>query len=413
MISPLCRNVHLAVLKNLPLAAELMSSVHKGLVLPSGWRDLPGLSAPPEAIDLQRFAKDSPTGARTEEATDKRRRDAREKGQVAKSMDLVTAILLLVGFYSLYLACGYIMGEIRGMMTYSFREMGNFEIEVSSVQGIMMFYLEFFAKIAGPVAGAAFLAALLANVAQVGFLVTSEPLTPKMDRLNPIEGFKRLFSLRSIVELIKSIIKLVVIGYLPYKEIKGTFGDFYNMLPMDFNVIADGLGWQIFKIAMEIGGVLFVLALFDYAYQKWEYEDSLKMSKYDIRQERKESEGDPKIKSEIRRRQMEMAFKRMMSAVPEADVVITNPTHYAVALKYDYGTGSGTAPEVVAKGKDLIAKRIISLAEENGVAVRRDPPLARRLYKLCEVGDMIPAELFPAVAEILAYVYNLNGKQLS
>jgi flagellar biosynthetic protein FlhB len=366
-----------------------------------------------ENLDLQRFAKDSPTGARTEDATDKRRRDAREKGQVAKSMDVVTAVVLLVGFYSMYVSWGYLLSELRGMMAYSFGEMAHLTLEPSRVLAISGFYMEFFARIAGPVAFATFIAALLANVAQVGILVTSEPIVPKLDRLNPLEGFKRLFSLRSVVELVKSVIKLVIIGYLPYKEIKSTFGDFYNMIPMNFNVVASGLGWQIFKIAMEIGAVLFILAIIDYAYQKWEFEDSLKMSKYDIRQERKEMEGDPKIKSEIRRRQMEMAFKRMMSAVPEADVVITNPTHYAVALKYDYGTGAGTAPEVVAKGKDLIARRIIELAQGSDVPVRRDPPLARRLYKLCEVGDSIPAELFPAVAEVLAFVYNLKGRQLS
>lgn len=369
------------------------------------------ISDPPLKLDLQRFAKDSPTGARTEAATDKRRREAREKGQVAKSMDLITALVLIAGFSSMYLFAGFMMKELEGMMRFTFSEMRHWELSPNFSGGLVRMYMEGFSLAFIPIGGSVLFAALVGNLVQIGFLVTAETVTPKIEKLNPIEGFKRIFSLRSIVELIKSLAKLVIVGYMPYREIVERFGEFYNMVPMQVQMSWGILAELIFKISMEIGFVLLILGLIDYGYQKWEYEESLKMSKYDVRKERKETEGDPKIKGEIRRRQMEMAFKRMMSAVPEAAVVITNPTHYAVALKYDFKNGAMDAPEVVAKGKDLIAQRIKEIAGEHDIPIHRDPPLARELFRLCEVGDVIPEELYHSVVEVFIFVLNLSRKE--
>lgn len=362
-------------------------------------------------LDLQRFAKDSPTGARTEAATDKRRREAREKGQVAKSMDLITAFVLIAGFASMYFFAGFLMRELEVMMRFTFSEMRHWELSPAFSTGLVRMYTEVFFLAFVPIGAAVLFAALVGNLTQIGFLVTTETIKPNIEKLNPIEGFKRIFSFRSVVELLKSLAKLAIIGYMPYREIVDRFGDFYNLVPMQVFVTWKYLAELIFKISMEIGFVLLILGLIDYGYQKWEYEESLKMSKYDIRKERKETEGDPKIKGEIRRRQMEMAFKRMMSAVPEAAVVITNPTHYAIALKYDFRNGSTEAPEVVAKGRDLIAQRIKEIAGEHNIPIHRDPPLARELFRLCEVGDIIPEELYHSVVEVFIFVLNLGRKE--
>jgi flagellar biosynthetic protein FlhB len=360
-------------------------------------------------LDLQRFAEDSPTGARTEPATDKRRRDARQKGQVAKSMDIVTALVLICGFCSLYGFRTYINNEISNILTFSFRQMPYMEFDLAQMPMILKFYITSFFKAIAPLWIGIMAGAFFGNLFQIGFLFTTETLKFNIEKLNPIAGVKRIFAMRSIVELLKSLLKLAAVSYLPYQEIRARFGDFYNMIPQDINVVSTNIGWLIFKISIQIGTVLFILALLDYGYQKYDYEENLKMSKYDVKKERKEQEGDPMIKSKIRQLQMEYAMQDLMKAVPESDVVITNPTHISVALKYDRQAGN-SAPVIMAMGADFMAARIREIARDYEVPLHEDKPLARKLYADCKVGDMIPEDLFTAVVEVYKYLHKTSEK---
>ena len=248
-----------------------------------------------------------------------------------------------------------------------------------------------------------------ASMLQVGFNFTLEPLMPKFDKINPLSGFQRLFSKRSLVELIKSFIKIGVVGYFIYRFIvketaqlpKLIFQDLIDTLPLASSLIID--------LAFQIGAVILILAIIDYFYQWWEHNESLKMSKEEIKQEFKQAEGDPQLKGKIKERQRAMAMQRMMQEVPKASVVITNPTHFAVALRYEKDM---TAPVIVAKGQDFLAQRIKTLAQEHGVNIVENKMLARSLYRAVEVGDEVPPELYQAVAEVLAHVYRLK-KRLS
>ena len=250
-------------------------------------------------------------------------------------------------------------------------------------------------------------AGVCAHVAQFGFLFTTESLTPKMSRLSPINGLKRLFSLRSLVELAKSVLKVVTVGTAAFILIRSELHVVPGLVLSSVVDILAFTGWVAFKICLGACGALIILAALDYAYQRWEHEKNLRMTKQEVKDEYKQTEGDPKVKARIRSIQLETARRRMMEAVPEADVVITNPTHLAVALRFD-GTKMA-APCVVAKGAGHVAERIKQIAAEHGVPIVENRPLARTLIKTVDIGASIPAELYKAVAQILAYVYRLKG----
>ncbi|SES79286.1 flagellar biosynthetic protein FlhB [Anaerobranca gottschalkii DSM 13577] len=249
---------------------------------------------------------------------------------------------------------------------------------------------------------------ITANYIQVGPLFTIEPLKMKLSRINPIEGFKRLFSKRSIVQLLKSLLKIGAIGYMVYINIKKHIRNIPNIMEMDLLTIISTIGSTVFSLAIYSGAVMIFVAILDYFYSWWEYENNLKMSKHEIKEEYKQMEGDPQIRGKIKERQRLLASRRMMQEIPKADVVITNPTHFAVALKYDIN--SGQAPIVIAKGQDLIAQQIKEIAKEHDIVLYEDVHLARSLYKAVEIGEPIPFEFFKAVAEVLAYVYKVKGK---
>jgi len=251
---------------------------------------------------------------------------------------------------------------------------------------------------------------MLANLVQIGFLFTPQPLTPKLDRLNPVTGFKRLFSRRSLVELVKGILKLIIVGYVAYLTIRGEYKDIFPLIDQDIGQIAAFVGGVTFRTGIRTALALLVLALFDYAFQRWEYERELRMTKREVKDELKQAEGDPQVRSRIRSIQLRIARQRMMKAVPEADVVITNPVSLAVALRYSPEAMS--APTVVAKGARLMAEKIREVAERHGVPIVVNPPLAQGLYRSVEVGMEIPYEFYQVVAEILAYVYRLKGKRI-
>lgn len=354
-------------------------------------------------VDLQFFADE-----KTEKATPKKRQDARKKGQTAKSQDVTTAIILLAVFFVLRFTGPNMLETLNRIFHQSFEQYIFQEVTENTVQTITLELFQEVLMVIGPIMLAAFIAALLANYIQVGFINSTEPLKMKLDKIDPIKGFKRIFSLRALVELLKSILKIVAIGAIAliilWKQLP-------NILVLIFKSTGASLS-VIGSITIKMGlfasfGLLF-LAVLDYMYQKFDFEKSIRMSKQEIKEEYKNTEGDPLIKSKRRQRQREMAMRRMMQEIPSADVVITNPTHYAVALKYD--ESKMDAPFVVAKGVDYVAQKIKYIAKENGVIMVENRPLARSLYSQTEIGQAIPEEFFKAVAEVLAYVYRLKKK---
>jgi flagellar biosynthetic protein FlhB len=281
------------------------------------------------------------------------------------------------------------------------------EITIESVMNLILMSMIVLVKTAFVIMCLLLLTGLVVNFFQVGFLFTLKPLEPKLSKINPISGAQRLFSLRSLNELAKSIIKIVVIGYFIIDFLKEKTLQLPKMMMADLQSSMDFLVSSIFSIGFKICEVLIILAVLDYAYQIWQHNKSLRMSKQDIKDENKQTEGDPLIKSKIRQKQRQMAMSRMMKEVPKADVIITNPTHFAVALKYEAGM---IAPVVVAKGQDLVAQRIKEIAREANVAMVENRPLARALFAATEVGGIVPPELYKSVAEVLAYVYRLKPK---
>ena len=346
---------------------------------------------------------------KTEKATPRRRKEAREKGQVAKSVEVSSVLILLsiLGVFSLsgswlFLKFEFLMHQILGHLgDYTFND-------TESVRSflVMMFNSTFL--ILFPFFLTIIVFGLAGNVIQVGFSFSSKALSPNFSKLNPISGIKRMVSLRSFVELAKSIIKIIIVGTAAYLTVKKEITAIPGLINMDVNEILIFICKTSLKLGFVAGLCMLFLAVLDFTYQKFQNEKELKMTLQEVKEESRQTEGDPKIKARIRSVQMEMMRRRMIQAVPQATVVITNPTHLAVALKFEYG--KMFAPQVVAKGAGVIAAQIRKLAKENNVPVIENKPLARAMFKTVEVGDFIPVELYQAVAEILAYIYRLKGK---
>ncbi len=340
---------------------------------------------------------------RTEQATQKRRDEAREKGQIARSQEVVSVSVLSAGLLFFYFGGSHVVKNMMELSVSIFREAGSVEFLPDTVVSILIGHIFKGFYILFPLLISVLIAAILANVLQFGFLITAEPITPKISKISPAKGFKRLFSLRSMVELIKNIFKVCIIGLVAYLVIRSEAD---NMIPLaDQSVwgMLQYIGGVCFKLLLATTTVLIFLAALDYAYQRWEYEKSLRMTKQEIKDEYKNTEGDPMVKARIRRIQREAARKRMMAQVPKADVVITNPTHLAIAIQYR--PDSMAAPVVVAKGADFIAEQIRKVAQENNVPLIENKPLAQVLYKIVKVNAMVPESLYRAVAEVLAFVY--------
>jgi flagellar biosynthetic protein FlhB len=355
-------------------------------------------------FDLQLFSQE-----KTEEATPKRKEESRKKGQVAKSVEINSAFVILTAFLSLKIIGPYIYTELTAFMRFMFAHFSTADFTIRDMH-ILFINLSFvFLKTALPVMTVIMLISLGVNLLQVGFVFSLEPLMPQFDRINPISGFGRLFSKRSLVELVKSLLKVAIIGYFIIRFVMQETGQIPQLISTDLIDTLRYMSTLIFDLAMQIGGVILVLAALDYFYQWWEHNQSIKMSKHDIKEEFKQTEGNPQIKGKIKERQRAMAMRRMMQEVPKATAIITNPTHFAIAIKYDK---SMTAPEVVAKGQDFLAERIKILAREHRIAIVENKPLARALYASVEIGETVPSELYQAVAEVLAHVYRLK-KRLS
>ena len=345
---------------------------------------------------------------KTEQPTPKKIADARKKGTVAQSREIPSAIILLTSLGFFFFSGSWMFSNMSDFMGGIFRNIGSFRIhDVATASTLSIIILKNVLSIILPFMLAVVVAGIVANIVQIGFLFSPEAFSPKLSKFNPISGIKKLFSLKSLVELVKSLIKITFVGGIAYLTIKTEFKTIPTLMQMDIKDIISFIGITSFKICLYVSLALIIMAVLDYAYQKYEHTKSLKMTKQEVKDENKQTEGDPKVKARIRSIQIEMSRRRMMESVPEADVVITNPTHLAIALKFD--SDKMIAPKIVAKGAGKIAERIREIADENHVPIVENKPLARTLFKIAEIGDYIPAELYQAVAEVLAYVYRLKG----
>jgi len=343
---------------------------------------------------------------RTERATPKRRRETRKKGQVALSKEVSSAFVLLSSLSIFYFAGPWMFSKIIFLMQETYQNINTLDLNSSSFHFFIIDVMRQFILIISPLLGAIMVTGIISNVVQTGILFSTEAISFKLSKINPINGFKRLYSLRSLVELVKSLTKITLVGGIAFFLIKSRYDNLLGLIQLDVLNIFTFIGSEASIIGFYTFGFLLVLAIFDYLFQRWHYEKDLKMTKQEVKEEMKHTEGDPKIKARIRSIQQEMSRNRMMAMVPDATVVITNPTHLAVALKYD--TNNMLAPKVIAKGAGIIAKKIKDIAIENNIPVVEEKNIARVLYKTVEINSYIPIELYHAVAEVIAYVYKLG-----
>lgn len=360
--------------------------------------------------NLQWFAKDGDGGEKTEPATAKKLREARENGQVAKSKELTAAFDLIVLFLVLKIFISTVGNGFLEVFHYVYNMMPDFvdinavDFSTTAVMSLFMSILAQCIKIVAPFFVFGLAITLIISILQVGWKITTKPMQPKLDRFNPINGFKRMFSKDSLFELAKSILKIVVIIYVAYDSIKDKADNIFLLYDIPLNQALALCGDVIINTGFKISLIYLVVGIADYIYQKWRFNEDMKMTKQEVKDEYKNIEGNPEIKGRQRQRMREASRRRMMQDVPKADVIITNPTHLSVAVKYDPDTAK--APVVLAKGEDYLAMKIREVARENNIKMIENKPLARMLYANVDIGQEIPPELYQAVAEILAMVYN-------
>ena len=357
-------------------------------------------------INLQHFAENSD---KTEKATPKKRQDLRKKGQVMQSKELPTNLILLIIFISfrvfgknIYVGCSTILSIFLSQTSeYNFQN-------TNEIMKLFTFISLEIVKMVAPIFIVAILVGVLSSYVQIGFLFSTEVIKPKFSKLNPINGLKRMFSTRSFFELLKSIAKVIIVGWVAWSSIQSEFINMMKLMDLSIVPLAAYLVDTALSIAIKICFALLVISIADYFFQWRKHEKDIRMSKQEIKEEYKQMEGNPEIKSKIKQKQREISMRRMLKDVPQADVVITNPTHYAVAIKYDPQKMS--APYVLAKGMDYMAKRIKEVAKENKIHTMENVALAQALYKTVDIGEAVPPELYKAVAEVLAFVFGLEGK---
>ena len=346
---------------------------------------------------------------RTERATPKRKQEARKKGQVAKSKDLSAVAVLSAGVLYLYFGAQDLVFNLGSMIQGAFRSIPDINSNDFNLVTLLPETVEKFLIMLIPIMIVVCIAALIANFLQTGPILNVESLTPKASKINPIEGAKKILSLRSLVELSKSILKIVIVGWVAFSIFKNEFTNMIPLMYQDHFQILTFLSTIAIELLIKCCCVIAILAILDFMYQKWDFNEKLKMTKQEVKDEFKQTEGDPIIKARIKAIQREMARKRMMAEVPKADVVITNPTHLSVALHYD-PEGNRVSPIILAKGANNIAFKIREIAKQNNIPIVENKSLAQNLYKL-DLGGEIPPQFYQAVAEILAYVYGLKNKK--
>lgn len=356
-------------------------------------------------LDLQFFSSEE----KTEQPTSKKRERVREEGQVAKSNEITTAFLLILMFFSIR----YFAPTLKDRGLHIFHQcIRLFYIEelTSKIAYELMFTIfedMFFMCL--PFFIVAVLVGLVSNIAQVGWKISWKPLKPKLSNISPLKGIKRIFSMRTVIELLKAIFKIALIGILVYNTIKDYDNLVINLYQMDILSAYRVIFQIVLDLCIRIGWFFIIVAAIDYAYTRFKFEKDIKMTKQEVKEEYKQSEGNPEIKGKIRQKMREAAMRRMMQDLPKADVIITNPTHFAVALKYD--DNADAAPILLAKGADLVAKNIKDKGREYGIEIVENKSLARTLFYTVEIGEEVPPELYQAVAEILAFVYSLRAEK--
>ena len=366
------------------------------------------------AYNLQFFAKDGPGGEKTEEPTAKKLDDARKEGQVAKSKEISNALELLAFFSLVYLWTRYMATFFVGNMYDIYSQIPEYiklydgHIQEQTISTLFISALLRILLIMAPFLLVGVLVCVVADVAQVKWKPTTKPLQPKFSKLNPVNGFKRFLSVNSLVELLKSLLKIALVGYVVYSYLRKNMPPIYQFYDLPLNQGIMLIGTLVVNLGLRISAFYVIIALLDFIYQKVKFRNDMKMTKQEVKDEYKNQEGDPQIKSKQRQRMQEASRRRMMQQLPQADVVITNPTHYAVAIKYDPELYD--APYVIAKGADYLAQKIKEEAKEHHIEIVENKPLARMLYANVDIGSVVPPELYQAVAEVLAFVYHLQGK---
>ncbi len=364
--------------------------------------------------NLQFFAADGPGGEKTEPATEKKLSDARKEGQVAKSKEVGNALTLLVMFLLLRMWVGTLGGQLMGLFSAFYSRIPDTLVNWNGYlpqRDMLLLFRQLLLNvltIMAPVLALTFALAIVADVVQVKWQVTTKPLMPKFSKLNPINGFKRIFSVNSLVELIKAILKIGLLLYVSYSYLKDKVPYIFMLYDIPLLQAIQLIGQLVIDLGIRIAVVYILIAAGDYIYQKVKFSRDMRMTKQEVKDEYKQQEGDPQVKGKIRQRMQEASRRRMMQSLPQADVVITNPTHYAVAIRYDAAVAD--APIVLAKGEDYLARRIKELAKEYDIEIVENKPLARMLYANVDVGQAVPPELYQAVAEVLAFVYHIKGK---
>ena len=363
-------------------------------------------------MNLQFFADEGTGGEKTEAPSDYRKEKAREEGQVAKSVEINTAILIVGLFFALKMTASFMYKNLIKVINQSFVLIESpdaiFTPSAASKWVTRAFGDMLFTAL--PIFGVAMVLGIVANIIQVGWKPTAKAMQPKFNRLNPIEGMKRIFSKKAFLELFKSLGKFGLIAFIIYTAIADEILSMVNLVNVNADQAMIYIGKVVVSLGIKVGGFFAIIAVIDYFFQRRELMKNLMMSKQEVKEEYKELEGDPNIKQQRRNKQRQMSMSRMMQDVKTADVIITNPTHFAVGIKYDRDAVDQRPPYVVAKGQDYLAQRIKDIARENKVEIVENKPLARTLYATCEVGDSIPEELYQSVAEVLAFVYKLQGK---
>lgn len=360
------------------------------------------------------FAKDGPGGEKTEPASQKKLEDARKEGQVAKSKEVANATGILALFLVLKFWIGNMGTQMLGLFQAIYTRIaeatvmwnGNMPANDMWVLFQEMIYQVF--SLIAPIILIAYVVAFVSDLVQVKWKPTSKLLKPKFSKLNPLNGFKRIFSVNSVVELLKSLAKLLLIGAIVYSYLQDKWQDLFLLYNIPLMQAIQMTGELVTDLGIRIAIIYILIAAADYIYQKVKFSKDMRMTKQEVKEEYKQQEGDPQVKGKIRQKMREVSQRRMMQSLPQADVVITNPTHYAVAIKYDPDVAD--APVVLAKGEDYLARKIKEIAKENKIEIVENKPLARMLYANVEVGEQVPPELYQAVAEVLAFVYHLQGK---
>lgn len=351
------------------------------------------------------FASDD----KTEEATPHKLSDSKKKGQVAKSKEVSSAIVLLTSTIILLTLGEYAINSLKGNIVEFITNYLNLELNVSSVQSIIVTILWRFAIVFLPMVVPIMIMGVGANLLQTGYINSTDPIKPKLSKLNPISGFKKIFSMRTVMELFKDVAIITVVGTVGYKFLKNNFRKVLSMNSLKFPVIITTFLKLAAEVFFRITIIMLSISIIDFVYQKYQFKKDMKMSKQEVKEEFKQMEGDPQIKGKIKQKQREMATSRMMQSVPDASVVITNPTHIAIALRYK--DGQDTAPILLAKGSGHIAIKIKEIAKEEEIPIIENKPLARLIFKEVEIENEIPSEMYQAVAEILALVYKLKKRK--